>query len=152
MSRSPKSPEEEDIPYAFARTIQHDLATTGYVRTVRGSRGGLQLAIDPKTVTVLDLLHALQGPVSVSACAADPDTCPKNSACAFNRMWQAADRALAELFGSITLYEVLEADADLPGFKQSVDRKADRAVDEHAGAHSRRGPGSCPASRQIASA
>jgi hypothetical protein len=68
-------------------------------------------------------------------------------------MWQAADRALAELFGSITLYEVLEADADLPGFKQSVDRKADEAVDlSMQELISGRGPGSCPASRQIASA
>ena len=64
-----------------------------------------------------------------------------------------ADRALAELFGSITLYEVLEADADLPGFKQSVDRKADEAVDlSMQELISERGPGSCPASRQIVSA
>ena len=129
------------------------MATIGYVRTVRGSRGGLQLAIDPETVTVLDLLHALQGPVSVSSCAADPETCPKNAACAFNRMWQAADRALAGLFGSITLYEVLEADSDLAGFKTSVDQKADEAVDmSMQELISGRGPASCPASSQIASA
>ena len=33
--------EKEDIPYAFARSIQHDLVKAGLIRTVRGARGGL---------------------------------------------------------------------------------------------------------------
>ena len=47
--------EEEEIPYAFARTIQHDLATAGFVKTVRGAHGGLALSIDPADTTILDV-------------------------------------------------------------------------------------------------
>lgn len=104
--------EEEDIPYAFARTIQHDLATVGYLKTVRGARGGLSLAIDPAKVTLLDVLHALQGPIAVSPCSVDPDTCIKSGACAFNRVWIAADNALNNLFGSLTLLGLFEGAAD----------------------------------------
>ena len=35
--------EQEDIPYAFARSIQHDLVKGGLIKTVRGARGGLAL-------------------------------------------------------------------------------------------------------------
>ena len=35
--------DEEDIPYAFARSIQHDLVKGGLIKTVRGAHGGLAL-------------------------------------------------------------------------------------------------------------
>ena len=42
--------EQEDIPYAFARSIQHDLVKGGLIKTVRGARGGLALNCDPAAV------------------------------------------------------------------------------------------------------
>ncbi len=105
--------EEEDIPYAFARTIQHDLATAGYLKTVRGARGGLALAIDPSKVTVLDVLRVLQGPVAISPCSVDPDSCSKSDTCTFNKVWIAADKALNNLFSSITLEDAFKGDAGI---------------------------------------
>ena len=37
--------EQEDIPYAFARSIQHDLVKGGLIKTVRGARGGLEVEL-----------------------------------------------------------------------------------------------------------
>ena len=104
--------EEEEIPYAFARTIQHDLATAGFVKTVRGAHGGLALSIDPANTTILDVLRALQGPVSIAPCAVDPDVCSLSDGCTFNRVWIAADQALETLFGAITLKDVFEGSPD----------------------------------------
>lgn len=100
--------KEEDVPYAFARTIQHDLATAGYVKTTRGARGGLCLAIDPAQVTLQELMVVLQGPLSISPCSADPAYCAKSAHCSFNKVWIAADRLLNALFSSLTLLDVLE--------------------------------------------
>ena len=104
--------EEEDIPYAFARTIQHDLATAGFVKTIRGAKGGLLLAVNPEDTTILDVLHALQGPVTVAPCAVDPESCSLIEGCTFNRVWIAANEALETLFGSITLKEVFDGTPD----------------------------------------
>ena len=104
--------EEEDIPYAFARTIQHDLATVGYLRTVRGAKGGLVLSVDPEQVTLLDVLRTVQGPVEVAACATDPDSCSLSAGCAVNRIWVAADEVLNTLLGSLTLKQVFDANPD----------------------------------------
>ena len=118
--------EEEEIPYAFARTIQHDLVQAGYVRTVRGAHGGLQLAIDLSQVTVLDVLHALQGEVTVSACAADPQSCPKSEGCRFSQLWQVADKMLNTLFDSVTLSDMFEStSSNIPA---STIEAADEAV------------------------
>ena len=125
--------EEEEIPYAFARTIQRDLATAGFLRTVRGAHGGLALAIDPASTTVLDVLRALQGPVTVAPCAIDPDSCSLSEGCTFNRVWIAADEALSTLFGSLSLQDVFEGSPDgafLADARESTTAQVVASIDE----------------------
>ncbi len=100
--------EFEDIPYAFARSIQHDLVQAGMLKTVRGARGGLSLDCDPYQVTMYDLLQALGEPVSVSTCSRDPEFCQKKETCAFHAMWMGADNLLQKYFKAITLGDVLD--------------------------------------------
>ena len=106
--------EEEDSPYAFARSIQHDLVKGGLIKTVRGAHGGLALNCDPAEVTLLEVLEAIQGPVSVSLCVLDPEYCDKRPECAYNKLWQGADRLLNEYFGSITLKDLIEQGGSHP--------------------------------------
>ncbi|MEG0459951.1 RrF2 family transcriptional regulator [Gordonibacter sp.] len=100
--------EAEDIPYAFARSIQHDLVKAELIKTVRGARGGLVLNCDPAEVTLLEVLESIQGPVSVSLCAIDPEYCEKQEGCAYNKVWQGADRLLNGYFAAITLKDLFE--------------------------------------------
>lgn len=100
--------EAENIPYAFARSIQHDLVKAKFIKTVRGARGGLVLNCDPSKVTLLDVLESIQGPVSVSLCSIDPDYCEMQEGCAYNKVWQGADRLLNGYFAAITLKDLLE--------------------------------------------
>lgn len=102
---------EEGIPYAFARSIQHDLVQGGLISTVRGARGGLRLKCDPQVTTLLDVLEAVQGPVTISQCAVDGDYCDRSPLCEYNRVWRGADSLLAAYFGAITLVQLFgEAD------------------------------------------
>lgn len=112
--------EEESIPYAFARSIQHDLTAAGFISTARGARGGLALKCDLDKVTLLDLVQALQGPASVSQCANDPSTCALQPSCVFNRVWQGADRILYAYFSCITLGSLFEQGGELPIVKKAM--------------------------------
>lgn len=99
---------EEGIPYAFARSIQHELVQAGLIETVRGARGGLRLCCDPRTTTLLDVLEAVQGPVAVASCSNEPALCEKSACCEYNRVWTEADQLLRDHFASYTLSELLE--------------------------------------------
>ena len=96
----------EDIPYSFARSIQHDLVKAGFLRTVRGARGGVSLARDLHAITVLDVLRAVEGSVAVSPCSEDPAYCTRSGCCVYHRVWCGADRLLEDYFGSITLADL----------------------------------------------
>lgn len=96
----------EDIPYSFARSIQHDLVKAGFLSTVRGARGGVSLARDLRDITVLDVLRAVEGSVAVSPCSEDPAYCTRSGCCEYHRVWCGADQLLAGYFGSITLADL----------------------------------------------
>lgn len=100
--------EAEEIPYAFARSIQHDLVHAGLLKTVRGAKGGLALACDPSTTTLLDVLEALQGPMCMALCSADPSCCARSGHCEYSKVWRGADELLRSYFGAITLTQLFE--------------------------------------------
>ena len=39
--------KKNDVPYSFARSIQHDLTLAGIIQSTRGARGGMKLVKDP---------------------------------------------------------------------------------------------------------
>ena len=102
--------EKNGIPYSFARSIQHDLVRAGIVESMRGSHGGMRLAVDPKKVTIKTIIEAVQGPVYVatcSECGEDGGPCPFRPECHFNPIWCEAERILEVYFNSVTLYDVV---------------------------------------------
>ena len=98
--------EEESIPYAFARGIQHDLALAGFLETARGSKGGIRLAVDPATTTMYDVITAVQGDVNMALCSADTGVCDKCDRCDYRRVWLSSERLLKSFYSAITLSEL----------------------------------------------
>ena len=124
--------EQEGIPYAFARSIQHDLVKSSLIRTVRGAHGGLALGCDPADTTLLDVLEAIQGPVSVSACVLDPSSCQRHSACSYNKVWCGADSLLNCYFGSITLESLFQSGQEHPSIETALNcKKLFASLDSH---------------------
>ncbi len=117
--------EQENIPYAFARSIQHDLVKGGLVRTVRGAHGGLSLAMDPAKMTMLNILESVQGPLTVSTCVLDPEYCKKSINCAFNKVWQGADKILRDYLSSITLKDLFEQGIEHPSIVAAMNGNSD---------------------------
>jgi len=98
----------QEVPYAFARSIQHDLVLAGLVTSVRGAAGGMLLACDPQKLTLLDLIEAVQGQVSVSICATEEDWCSREKKCSFHPVWEGANILLKDYFSSVSIKELID--------------------------------------------
>lgn len=120
--------DNENIPYSFARSIQHDLVKGGLIKTMRGSHGGLTLNCNPSQVTLLEVLEIIQGPVSVSPCATDPQYCEKYNECVYNKLWQGADCLLDDYFASITLKDLIEQGIDHPTIGTAIAKGRGKAA------------------------
>ncbi len=102
--------EENGVPYSFARSIQHDLVRAGLIESIRGSRGGMRLKVDPHDVTLLDIVEAIQGPVKIATCERSGPNgamCGRVHGCPFHPIWNGANQLLIEYFGSVSLYDIV---------------------------------------------
>lgn len=102
--------ENNGVPYSFARSIQHDLVRAGLIESVRGSRGGMRLAVDAELTTLLQVIEAVQGEILVSGCDTAGDEgmpCPRMASCPFNPVFCGASVMLRDYFSSVTLADIV---------------------------------------------
>lgn len=76
------------IPQAFLTKVVQRLARHGYVRTRRGTGGGITLRRDPRAITLRDVVEAIEGPIHLNRCLVRPDACPLARQCATHPVWR----------------------------------------------------------------
>ena len=77
----------------------------------QGTRGGYQLVRAPAQISVADVIEAIDGPVTVTACSTDEGTCEQFAKCNVrDPLWRVRERILSAL-GECTIAELA---ADLP--------------------------------------
>ena len=55
--------QEQHIPPSFLAKIISQLSIAGLLHTSRGARGGVTLAREPKDITLLEVVEAIDGPI-----------------------------------------------------------------------------------------
>lgn len=100
--------EQVDVPYSFARSIQHGLVQAGIIESLRGVRGGMRLKADPEELTIYDIVRAVQGPFVINECTAAGSDCPRMETCCFHPLWMGAEALLNDYLSSVTLADVVE--------------------------------------------
>jgi Rrf2 family protein len=90
--------EKRLIPQSMVRRIVAQLSVAGLVKTSRGNAGGMLLARPAAEISLLDVLEAMEGTVSLNACVQDPAGCPLMPVCSVHETWCKAHAGLvAEL-------------------------------------------------------
>lgn len=100
--------ERENLPGTYLEQLMVPLRKAGIVQAVRGARGGYTLARHPTEITVLSILEALEGPLNLADCPSGSGCCGKPDTCALQGLWEEGSRALAAVYGAISLAELLD--------------------------------------------
>jgi Rrf2 family protein len=87
---------EEHIPPSFLAKIVSQLSVAGVVQTSRGARGGVSLARDPREITLLEVVEAIDGPIQLNECVNDPKACPFGEKCKVHAIWCKAQTDLVD--------------------------------------------------------
>ena len=89
----------------FAKIVQR-LVHAGLLETERGPRGGIRLARDPRTLTLLDVYQAAGGePLAPHRCMLEPKICA-GRACAFGHLVEKENKLLHRKMKKTTLAEL----------------------------------------------
>ncbi|HET8690914.1 MAG TPA: SUF system Fe-S cluster assembly regulator [Steroidobacteraceae bacterium] len=89
------------------KSLQH----AGLVRSVRGARGGYQLARPAAAISAAEIIDAVEGPVALTECAGHSRSCGIEATCLVGHGWQRISRAIRGALAGVSLEELVRRDA-----------------------------------------
>jgi len=89
--------EEYKIPRSFLAKILQKLVKAKIVRSYRGVKGGFSLAKQARDISVLDVLEAVEGKLSLNICLTDKKKCSFSKHCPINSVWVTAQARVVDV-------------------------------------------------------
>ncbi len=86
------------------------LKAAGYVRSIRGAKGGFLLSCDPGKVNMAQIVSTLGGEFEVVDCLKDPENCERFAECNVYNFWHRLSDAVSEILESTTLADLINGE------------------------------------------
>lgn len=99
--------ENEDIPEKFLAKIFQSYTRSGLVKSHRGARGGFSMAKPADKITAKDILESVQGPIYLTRCLNDSESCERKDTCNLRKIWIKAQDHLNNLLEKKTLADLI---------------------------------------------
>lgn len=94
------------VPDSFLGKILQSLAKSDILISERGKKGGFRLGKKPEDINMLDVVVAVDGPLSINNCLGGKDPCQYMCQCNSHIMWQDVQNALTEQLKKYTLADI----------------------------------------------
>ena len=103
--------ERQDISISYLEQLMAKLKKAGIVQSTRGAQGGYSLAKNPETISVGEILRALEGslsPVDCSAVDGEGETeCSASNFCVTKYVWKRINDSINDTVNNMFLSELL---------------------------------------------
>jgi FeS assembly SUF system regulator len=104
---------ETGLPAPTVAKIVSRLTAAGLLRSVRGARGGLQLARPAAAITLADIIEAVEGPIALAACLGG--ACAVDHDCRVRPHWPLVNETLRGALAAVPLTRLAqEANPQVP--------------------------------------
>jgi len=104
---APVLAQDSGVPLPTVAKVLKDLVREGVLVSERGAHGGYRLARAPGDISVLEIVRALEGPVSLTACVDGTEgNCDVESLCPMRGNWDRVNHAIRAALESVSLAEM----------------------------------------------
>ncbi|MDP2917793.1 MAG: Rrf2 family transcriptional regulator [Dehalococcoidia bacterium] len=100
--------KRQQISLTYLEHVVTPLITSGILRSVRGSRGGVALARPAQEIKLLEVIHLLEGSTSPVECISDPSVCSHSRKCVTRDLWAELQEAMDHILEATTLADLVE--------------------------------------------
>jgi Rrf2 family protein len=103
-----KIAKRQDISAKYLEVIITPLKKAGYIKSVRGAKGGHMLTKDPKNISIGEIVALLEGSTGFTECSDNPKSCERAETCLTRNIWKEASEAMYKKLNSKTIYDIIE--------------------------------------------
>jgi len=82
------------------------LVRKNLVASVLGAKGGYMLARHPAEISIAEIIHAMDGPISITECSGST-TCVRESTCSTRSNWQGINHIILDALEKVNLAEMI---------------------------------------------
>lgn len=89
-----------------AGKVLKQLAGSGLVESFRGASGGYRVNRPAAEISVAEVIAAIEGPIAMTECSAEPGLCNVEDSCNLRGNWQRISTAVARALEDVSLAEM----------------------------------------------
>jgi Rrf2 family iron-sulfur cluster assembly transcriptional regulator len=97
----------QQISEKYLSKLVMPLKAAGFLRSSRGSGGGFVLAREPESISLLEVVEALEGGLSIIDCTGDPSCCDRSPDCPTREIWAGLEAAMKNYLGKLNLDDIM---------------------------------------------
>ena len=96
--------DETGLPLPTVQKLVSRLSSAGLIESTRGTGGGFRLARPPAAISLVDIVEAIEGPITLTSCVdkGRHDCCIEES-CRVKPHWNAVNGAVRSTLAGVTL-------------------------------------------------
>lgn len=103
--------ERYDIPVELLAKVLQQLARLGFVAASKGAHGGYHLARPPATISLAEIVQAIDGPVAITACGRNDEPCDQFGTCTVRHPLSRVKDRILSVLQTMTLAEMAQDEA-----------------------------------------
>ncbi len=101
--------QRADIPYQLACKLLQKLHIAKLVKSSMGPKGGFELSRQPSAISVLKLVKAIQGRLSLNRCLLNADACSYHRQCRISKKLAELQQQMESFLNNVTLDELAKS-------------------------------------------
>ncbi|HXH72110.1 MAG TPA: SUF system Fe-S cluster assembly regulator [Mariprofundaceae bacterium] len=102
--------EATHVPLPTVSKILQMLLHQGLLESIRGPRGGYQLARSADRISVREIIHTFEGSIALTECNLEDGECEQSAVCSTSNNWKRINLAVSQALESISLADMTQQD------------------------------------------
>jgi Rrf2 family protein len=99
--------KEQNIPPSFLAKIVSQLSLVGLLHTSRGATGGVLLSRPYSSISLLEVIEAIDGPITINECAGERGNCTMCKSCEMHPIFCEIREVLVNKMKSYTFDKII---------------------------------------------
>ncbi len=102
------------IPLPVTSKLLQKLAKCGFLTSEFGTNGGYRLARDPRRISALEVIRAIDGPIVLANCFTEEVRCDHSTRCTVKRPLRRIHEGILRLLDSVSIQDMSQDSEDEP--------------------------------------